>query len=227
MTNTSKEQLAFKVKTTAPKLYCVRPNASIVAPGESVKISIILQGFTQPLPKDYKCKDKFLIVSCPCPDLDDPSKVADNWNSLHLQYGLEGSQKKLRVNFIIEDDASNETQINDASFANATQHTPTRDTLYVNNADTTLGNEKSINGVSADKTLQDESFTATGASSSGDIQKELADSNTKINSLSEKLDSNEAAPRQGSSVIEPVSGISIPFAVFLVILALLLGWYIF
>ncbi|OBA21874.1 PapD-like protein, partial [Metschnikowia bicuspidata var. bicuspidata NRRL YB-4993] len=104
LTNTTPEPLAFKVKTTAPKLYCVRPNANIVAPGESMKISVILQGYTTPLPKDFKCKDKFLIVSCPCPGFEDASKVAENWAALYQEHGQQGVQKKLRVNFIIEED---------------------------------------------------------------------------------------------------------------------------
>ena len=104
LTNTSNTPLAFKVKTTAPKLYCVRPNASIIEPGNSIKISIILQGFSQPLPEDYKCKDKFLLVSLPCPDLDDASKLSDYWPSLEAKYKQQLVQKKLRVNYVIGED---------------------------------------------------------------------------------------------------------------------------
>lgn len=48
---------SFKVKTTSPKQYCVRPNSGKINPGESIKISISLQ----PVPSDYICKDKFLV----------------------------------------------------------------------------------------------------------------------------------------------------------------------
>ncbi|KAI9305483.1 PapD-like protein [Cunninghamella echinulata] len=47
--NVGNEPLAFKVKTTAPKKYCVRPN------------SIVFQPFREEPPPDYKCKDKFLV----------------------------------------------------------------------------------------------------------------------------------------------------------------------
>ena len=104
LTNTSNTPLAFKVKTTAPKLYCVRPNASIIEPGNSIKISIILQGFSQPLPEDYKCKDKFLLVSLPCPELDDASKLSDYWPELEAKYKQQLVQKKLRVNYVIGED---------------------------------------------------------------------------------------------------------------------------
>lgn len=86
LSNPTNTPLAFKVKTTAPKLYCVRPNASIVQPGDSLQISIILQGFSQPLPNDYKCKDKFLLVSVPAPNSIDPSKVGESWSQLEAQF---------------------------------------------------------------------------------------------------------------------------------------------
>ncbi|CAO3652288.1 unnamed protein product [Cunninghamella echinulata] len=36
--NVGNEPLAFKVKTTAPKKYCVRPNSSIIEPGSHVEL---------------------------------------------------------------------------------------------------------------------------------------------------------------------------------------------
>lgn len=96
--------MAFKVKTTAPKIYCVRPNASILEPGASLKVSIILQGFSQPLPEDYKCKDKFLLVSVPCPGLSDPLKVGESWSSLESKNKLQLVSKKLRVSYVIGKD---------------------------------------------------------------------------------------------------------------------------
>ncbi|KAK6458141.1 uncharacterized protein RJT20DRAFT_29103 [Scheffersomyces xylosifermentans] len=116
LTNTTNGPLAFKVKTTAPKLYCVRPNASIIQPGGTAQISIILQGFSQPLAKDYKCKDKFLLVSLPCPELYDSSKVGESWSELEAKYKTDVVQKKLRVNYIITDD--------DADYSNGAGNAP-------------------------------------------------------------------------------------------------------
>lgn len=104
LSNPTSQPLAFKVKTTAPKIYCVRPNASILEPGASVKVSIILQGFSQPLPEDYKCKDKFLLVSVPCTGLSDPLKVGDSWSSLEAKNKLQLVSKKLRVSYAIGKD---------------------------------------------------------------------------------------------------------------------------
>ncbi|KGU05092.1 hypothetical protein MEM_04892 [Candida albicans L26] len=104
LSNPTNTPLAFKVKTTAPKLYCVRPNASIVQPGDSLQISIILQGFSQPLPNDYKCKDKFLLVSVPAPNSIDPSKVGESWSQLEAQFKPQVVSKKLRVNYVVGPD---------------------------------------------------------------------------------------------------------------------------
>ncbi|GEQ71479.1 hypothetical protein JCM33374_g5163 [Metschnikowia sp. JCM 33374] len=234
--NTSSEALAFKVKTTAPKLYCVRPNASIVAPGESVEVSIILQGFTSPLSPDYKCKDKFLIVSCPCPTLNDPSKVAENWATLYQQYGQNGEQKKLRVNYVFDDeDAKDDTHINETSFANATQNTMIRDTSVIkNDEDVTVSHDRSIDPSIASGSIRnqasqsDTTFTKEEEPKIKESQEELDDSATKINNLSEKLDSTEKSSEE--TIVRPqetVSGVSLPFAAILVLIALLLGWYIF
>ena len=43
--NFSKKTVGFKVKTTAPKQYCVRPNCGYVEPGKSVVITSNLDMF--------------------------------------------------------------------------------------------------------------------------------------------------------------------------------------
>ncbi|XP_025194903.1 vesicle-associated membrane protein-associated protein A-like isoform X2 [Melanaphis sacchari] len=57
--NPSEKKVAFKIKTTAPKRYCVRPNCGELAPKEKTEISVILQPF------DYDAnernKHKFLV----------------------------------------------------------------------------------------------------------------------------------------------------------------------
>lgn len=52
---------AFKVKTTAPKLYCVRPNSGRIRPGQSLEVAVLLQPMKTDPPSDFKCRDKFLV----------------------------------------------------------------------------------------------------------------------------------------------------------------------
>jgi len=57
--NPSEKRVCFKVKTTAPRRYCVRPNSGVIEPGATVTISVMLQPF------DYdpneKSKHKFMV----------------------------------------------------------------------------------------------------------------------------------------------------------------------
>ncbi|KAJ3369519.1 phosphatidylinositol-binding protein scs2 [Allomyces arbusculus] len=63
ITNRENATVAFKVKTTAPKQYCVRPNSGIIGPHEAITVQVILQPTTADWPLGYKCKDKFLVQS--------------------------------------------------------------------------------------------------------------------------------------------------------------------
>ncbi|KAH8697231.1 putative integral ER membrane protein Scs2 [Talaromyces proteolyticus] len=61
--NPNGEPVAFKVKTTAPKHYCVRPNSGRIEPGKHVEVQVLLQAMKEDPPADAKCKDKFLVQS--------------------------------------------------------------------------------------------------------------------------------------------------------------------
>lgn len=67
--------IAFKVKTTSPKQFCVRPNAGRLNPGESCEVLVILQT-KDGAPVDLKKKDKFLIQAI---KLDPSLNISDAW----------------------------------------------------------------------------------------------------------------------------------------------------
>ncbi|KAK9919656.1 hypothetical protein M0R45_028242 [Rubus argutus] len=62
LTNTSDHHVAFKVKTTSPKKYCVRPNVGVILPKSACEFSVTMQAQRTALP-DMECRDKFLIQS--------------------------------------------------------------------------------------------------------------------------------------------------------------------
>ncbi|KAG0669701.1 phosphatidylinositol-binding protein scs2 [Maudiozyma exigua] len=100
ITNESDEAVAFKVKTTAPKLYCVRPTAGKIDAGESTKIEIIFLGLAEEPEKDSKCKDKFLVLTLPAPyDLDGKS-VSELWTSLEAEFKKSMISKKIKVAYV-------------------------------------------------------------------------------------------------------------------------------
>ncbi|XP_034551566.1 vesicle-associated membrane protein-associated protein B/C-like isoform X1 [Notolabrus celidotus] len=65
LTNPTDRNVCFKVKTTAPRRYCVRPNSGIIDAGGFINVSVMLQPF------DYdpneKSKHKFMVQSMLAP----------------------------------------------------------------------------------------------------------------------------------------------------------------
>lgn len=71
--NPADAPVAFKVKTTSPKKYCVRPNTGIVAPHATVEVMVIMQVQKEVPANPSQIKDKFLVQSVPLP-ADTPSE---------------------------------------------------------------------------------------------------------------------------------------------------------
>ncbi|CAG7944345.1 unnamed protein product [Penicillium nalgiovense] len=65
LTNPNEDSVVFKVKTTAPKHYCVRPNSGHIEPGKTVEVQVLLQAMKEDPAPDAKCKDKFLVQAVP------------------------------------------------------------------------------------------------------------------------------------------------------------------
>eukprot|EP00887_Chlorella_sp_A99_P001219 scaffold14.g1219.t1 len=61
--NVTGERVAFKVKTTSPKKYCVRPSNGFVEPNGTRDVQVIMQAQKEYPPSFADCKDKFLIQS--------------------------------------------------------------------------------------------------------------------------------------------------------------------
>lgn len=64
--NPSDKKVCFKIKTTAPKRYCVKPNSGVVDPRDEIAIAVSLQPFEyDPAEKN---KHKFMVQSMFAPD---------------------------------------------------------------------------------------------------------------------------------------------------------------
>ncbi|KIM43402.1 hypothetical protein M413DRAFT_444230 [Hebeloma cylindrosporum] len=100
ITNHNPQPVAFKVKTTAPKLYCVRPNSGRVEPGESVDVSVMLQALKEEPPLNTKCKDKFLIQSTIITPDKETLALSDIWASPEANEEGKVFQQKLRVTYL-------------------------------------------------------------------------------------------------------------------------------
>ncbi|XP_021279557.1 vesicle-associated protein 1-3 [Herrania umbratica] len=67
LTNKTEKYVAFKVKTTNPKKYCVRPNTGVVMPGSTCNVTVTMQAQKE-APPDMQCRDKFLLQSVVAPE---------------------------------------------------------------------------------------------------------------------------------------------------------------
>ncbi|KAK7048421.1 MSP domain-containing protein [Favolaschia claudopus] len=98
--NNNPHPVAFKVKTTAPKLYCVRPNSGRVEPGQHVEVSVMLQPLKDEPPLNAKCKDKFLIQSTLITPGKEAMPLQDIWNNPDASDDGKVHQQKLRVVYL-------------------------------------------------------------------------------------------------------------------------------
>ncbi|XP_028819066.1 vesicle-associated membrane protein-associated protein A [Denticeps clupeoides] len=105
--NPSDKKICFKVKTTAPRRYCVRPNSAVIDPGATVTVSVMLQPF------DYdpneKSKHKFMVQS-----IFAPSNITDLEGMWKEAKPDDLMDSKLRCVFelLSENDKVNDVDVN-------------------------------------------------------------------------------------------------------------------
>ncbi|CAJ0840194.1 12659_t:CDS:2, partial [Entrophospora sp. SA101] len=93
--NPKPEPIAFKVKTTAPKQYCVRPNSGRIEANQTVDVQVILQAMKEDPPLDFKCKDKFLVQSIPISPEQENLTLQELWATIEKQ--TKGSIKETKI----------------------------------------------------------------------------------------------------------------------------------
>ena len=102
------DNLAFKVKTTAPKFYVVKPNTGIIKGNQDVKVAINLQ----PIPSSVKDHKFMLQVARTTLTTDDlnPETLAAFWNNIKSMDKAAKEDYKFRVALKSADIASKESR---------------------------------------------------------------------------------------------------------------------
>jgi len=101
LTNKTDYNVAFKVKTTHPKKYCVRPNVGIICPGSTCVVKVVLQAQKEsPLTVP---KDKFQVQSMIAPV---GMTAEDITSQMFRKDSDELEEQKLRVVFATVDPPS-------------------------------------------------------------------------------------------------------------------------
>lgn len=94
LVNNTEHHVAFKMKTTSPKKYIVRPNTGVVQPWDSSTITVTLQAQCE-MPPDMHCKDKFLLQSTIVPPMFDVDEIASDTFTKDGDKEIE--ERKLKV----------------------------------------------------------------------------------------------------------------------------------
>nr|XP_018266451.1 MSP domain-containing protein [Kwoniella dejecticola CBS 10117]OBR88609.1 MSP domain-containing protein [Kwoniella dejecticola CBS 10117] len=104
--NPNPRPVAFKVKTTAPKQYCVRPNSGRVESGESVEVQVLLQPLAQEPPPHAKCKDKFLVQSAYITPDEEMHTLGEMWSQVEKTNKSAIQEQKIKVIYLPAEDGS-------------------------------------------------------------------------------------------------------------------------
>eukprot|EP00270_Netrium_digitus_P010620 TRINITY_DN329_c0_g1_i2.p1 TRINITY_DN329_c0_g1~~TRINITY_DN329_c0_g1_i2.p1 ORF type:complete len:254 (+),score=59.63 TRINITY_DN329_c0_g1_i2:280-1041(+) len=100
LVNLTSDYVAFKVKTTSPKKYCVRPNTGIVPPQSSAEVTVTMQGQKE-APSDMQSKDKFLIQSVVVSSVGNAAVPKSVTQDMFVkESGREIHETKLRVVYV-------------------------------------------------------------------------------------------------------------------------------
>ncbi|KAF8712938.1 hypothetical protein HU200_028722 [Digitaria exilis] len=97
LSNPSNDYIAFKVKTTSPKKYSVRPNLGVVLPRSTCDVLVTMQAQQEP-PRDMQCKDKFLVQSVVAPAAITVKDVTADMFA--KESGNKMEEVKLRVTYV-------------------------------------------------------------------------------------------------------------------------------
>lgn len=249
--NPNAEPVAFKVKTTAPKQYCVRPNSGRIEPGTEVEVQVLLQAMREDPPPDARCRDKFLVQSVAMTGENELGNVASVWSHIEQTAKQTIQEKKIRVVFLPADgDAS--PAVNGTSTSNhdlsASQRSPSPEAVtpqrIVAPASSTVSRSESR--PSESKNLGDAVASTHNPAVSGkeeSLRAELEQAYAKITRLEQERDQG-LRQRKGNAVVSsgsdkgptsqnmamqhaPASGVSVQIAAGLCLFSFLLAYFCF
>ncbi|XP_043716647.1 vesicle-associated protein 2-1-like [Telopea speciosissima] len=118
LVNNTEHHVAFKVKTTSPKKYFVRPNTGVIQAWDSCVITVTLQAQREH-PPDMHCKDKFLLQSTIVPPNIDVDEIPPDAFNKDAQKTIE--ECKLKVVYIYP---GQENSGDDVSFMKGSKQSP-------------------------------------------------------------------------------------------------------
>ncbi|KAG0332577.1 phosphatidylinositol-binding protein scs2 [Podila horticola] len=204
--NPTQLPIAFKVKTTAPKQYCVRPNSGLVGPGQELEVQVQMQAMKEDPPADFKCKDKFLVQSIAITSERAQLSAADLWPTVERDAKDQIREKKIRCAFLPPAEHAI-TQIKEEDEASSTHMSSAASSIHHTQS---IAPASPVHIASATTVSFSDNRNSTGSSSTMDAQtlkRELENARETIQNLQntlEKLQKEASTLRQR----KPESGAS-------------------
>jgi len=250
LSNHNSSPVAFKVKTTAPKQYCVRPNSGLIQPNSAVEVQVLLQAMKEDPPLDAKCRDKFLVQSVVLTG-DVSNNVATVWQSVEKTGKSSIQEKKIRVNFLPSDGAdktngvaaNNRAEDSPPAYSSSSPQfgSPAQgDTLDKKSAFTkSPGDAKPSSGIStAGASLATAATAARDAvpTSYEELKQQLADARAQVFKLTDQMSDPGLRQRKVQEASEKVqqvvqqsgeSGVPLQIVAGLCLLSFLLAYFFF
>jgi len=106
LSNPSEKRVCFKIKTTAPKRYCVRPNAGILNASQSANIAVVFQPCEL---EPTANKHKFMVQALFAPDGDGQIDMDSLWKDVDNTKLMD---TKLRCTFELPESSANQNDLN-------------------------------------------------------------------------------------------------------------------
>ncbi|KAK3138951.1 hypothetical protein QOZ80_5AG0375660 [Eleusine coracana subsp. coracana] len=129
LANRSDHYVAFKVKTTSPKKYCVRPNVGVILPRSSRDFTVTMQE-QKTAPPNLQIKDKFLVQTTVVPLGTTDEDIFPAFFSRETGRHIE--QNKMRVVLVSTTQPQVEQLITDVRDAKPTVEVPLAEEKLVN-----------------------------------------------------------------------------------------------
>lgn len=138
LTNMTENQVFFKIKTTAPRSYCVRPNNGLISPMDVGIVQVMLQPFDYNPNDKERSKHKFMVQSRYAPE---DATTADSDNAFKsVTEGVEMHDARLKC--VFELPAPSEED-NPSSTSEPSQHSFEKK-VNLNTAETTTQEDPSL-----------------------------------------------------------------------------------
>ncbi|KAK5163718.1 phosphatidylinositol-binding protein scs2 [Saxophila tyrrhenica] len=249
--NPSSDPVAFKVKTTAPKQYCVRPNSGRIEGSGFVEVQVLLQAMKEDPPPDAKCRDKFLVQSVAIsPSTDTSANVSQIWSNIEQTAKSSIQEKKIRVTFLAADGSESaatngvshhEDEPPAYSSPSPAAVTPQRSAQDTKEGGTMMGSTI-MGGASGAAGGAGSSFASAVPTSQDELKQQLSEAQAQIAKLREQAAEGlrqrkpqEAAEKAMSSMPQSVQnasaqapgGVSVQIVAVLCLLCFLIAYFFF